>query len=195
MEADSNQHCEPNLISNLKKSMVPALVTTSLLIQSRQDTEPPIVLRYLPGVMVVKKITLLANANRNSTTLVPPIIITSTVTVNLLKLLTRPTASYSHMLCVTYRSNPICQRLCQALELTIQSIPNQVPRNHSWETAMEVPKIMESQDQVDTIQLFHPRRLTGHSLLPSTKRNRIRRNVIRLKPRLIWVLERTTQSM
>ena len=82
MEADSNQRFVPSLISNLKRLMAPALVTTSLLIQSRQDTEPPIVLKYQPGVMVVIKITLLANENRNSTTLVPPIIITSTVTVN-----------------------------------------------------------------------------------------------------------------
>ena len=73
----------PSLISNLIRSMAPALVTTSLLIRSRQDTEPPIVLSYQPGVMVVIKIILLVNANRNSTTLVPPIIITSTVTANL----------------------------------------------------------------------------------------------------------------
>ena len=83
MEADSNQRCVLSLISNLKRSTVPALVTTSLLIRLGQDTEPPIALRYQPGVMVVIKITLLANASKNSTTLVPPIIITSTVIVNL----------------------------------------------------------------------------------------------------------------
>ena len=83
MEADSNQRCVLSLISNLKRSTAPALVTISLLIRLGQNTDPPIALRYQPGVMVVIKITHQANASKNSTTLDPPIIITSTVIVNL----------------------------------------------------------------------------------------------------------------
>ena len=83
MEADFNQPCEPSLISNLKRSTALDLVTTSLLILSELATEPPIVLRYQLGVMAVRKITLPANASRNSTIQVPLTIITSTVTANL----------------------------------------------------------------------------------------------------------------
>ena len=82
MEVDSNQRYVPSLISNLKRSMAQALVTTSLLIRSKRGTEPPIVLRFQLGVMVVKKTFLLANASRNSSILVLPTIITYTVTVN-----------------------------------------------------------------------------------------------------------------
>ena len=72
-----------SLISNLIRSTAPALVTTSLLLQLGLSTDPPTALRYQPGVMVVIKITHQANASKNSTTLDPPIIITSTVIVNL----------------------------------------------------------------------------------------------------------------